>query len=79
MAPAGTKSSSDVIEEGKKVVLGSNSGNVVSSKKGLFKTMNFPESLWGYKKSSNEMKSSALKMAKGNSPFKMKGYGSKKH
>lgn len=78
MAPAGTKSSSDVIEEGKKAVLGNNSGSVVFSKKGLFNPMSFSENVMGDKKSHNEMKSSALKMAKRNSPFKMKSNGSKK-
>lgn len=78
MAPAGTKSSAEVIEEGKKAVLGNDSGSVVSgTKKGLFNSMSFSESVMGDKKSPNEMKSSALKMTKGNSPFKMKGYGKK--
>jgi hypothetical protein len=78
-APEGTKSSSDVIEEGKNYVqgLGGGSGSVTSgTKKGLFNPMNFSESVMGDKKSGINMQSSALKMNKP-APFKMKGYGKK--
>lgn len=78
-APAGTKSSSDVIEEGKNYVQGlsGGSGSVTSgTKKGLFNTMSFSDNVMDNKKSPNEMKSSAMKMNKP-APFKMKGYGKK--
>jgi hypothetical protein len=76
-APAGTKASSDVIEEGKKFVLSEGNGSVVSgTKKGLFNSMSFSDNVMDNKKSPNEMKSSAMKMNKP-APFKMKGYGKK--
>jgi hypothetical protein len=71
MAPEGTESTTSQVQKAKESILGS-SGSVVSKKNVFSDLPKFDE-----KKSVAEMKSSALKMVKGASPFKMKGYGKK--
>jgi hypothetical protein len=77
MAPEGMESTSSQVNKAKEDILNNSSGNVLKNKSSLFAPQKFSESVMGDTKSAAEMKSSALKMVKGASPFKMKGYGKK--
>jgi hypothetical protein len=77
MAPESMESTSSQVNKATEDILNNSSGNVLKRKSSLFTPQKFSESVFSDKKSPAEMKSSALKMAKGTSPFKMKGYGKK--
>jgi hypothetical protein len=72
MAPESMESTTDQISKAKESIL-SGSGDAVRKRKDIFSNLQKFDENEGVGK----MKSSALKMAKGTSPFKMKGYGKK--